>query len=321
VASDAVTAAVAELYGNDPQDFTDRRKALAAAARAAGDAEAAKRIAALRKPTRAAWVVNRLARADPDAPSRLTGIAAALHAAAHAGDGARLRGLSARRGTLIDDLTAQALHAAGVANPPAGLREDVAATLTAALADPEVAAQFASGTLTRAAQWAGFGPAPGAEFPPASSADDAAHEPVPAARPRPASPRRAPDRKREQIAGEERAAQLRKSIEDAERAVASATEAATAAVAAEDRLEVTVRDLEQRLTQARGDLADARLRARRTEAAERKASQALARLRRLRMGKGSGRVTGGQGFRPGYGWAVVTPADLRRAVFCSSRAA
>jgi hypothetical protein len=162
VASDLVTTAAAELYGTDPQEFTDRRKALASAARAAGDAAAARQIAALRKPTRAAWVVNRLSRAVPDAPSRLAELAAAMRSAQRAKDGRRLRELSARRGDLIDDLTDQALATAGVVDPPAGLREDVAATLTAALANPEVATQFTTGTLTRAAQWARGGAPAGA---------------------------------------------------------------------------------------------------------------------------------------------------------------
>ena len=177
-----VTSAVAELYDADPQEFTDRRKALAAEARAAGDAAAAKQIAALRKPTRAAWVVNRLARTDPGAPARLASLAAALQAAQQAKDGPRLRELSAARGPLIDALAGQALDAAGVPDPPAGLREEVTATLTAALADPDVAAGFASGTLTRAAQWAGFGVAPfGGSGDDSGPADTlAAGEPLPA---------------------------------------------------------------------------------------------------------------------------------------------
>ena len=55
---------------------------------------------------------------------------------------------------------------------------------------------------------------------------------------------------------------------------------AAAAVGVEDRLEAEVRDLEERLTRARADLADARLRARSAEAAERKARQTLDRLPR-----------------------------------------
>ena len=279
MASDLVTDAAAELYGADPQEFTDRRKALAAAARAAGDTAAAGQIAALRKPTRAAWVLNRLARAVPDAPARLAGLAAAMRGAQRAKDGRRLRELSARRGELIDDLTDRALAAAGVGDPPAGLREDVATTLTAALADPEVAGQFASGTLTRPAQWAGFGAPPPAgeeeagEEPAAAPWEQAAPSQEPALRTVPArKPRGAEDE-------EKRAARQREAIEDAERAVATASASAADAGAAEERLEATVRDLEQRLTQARAQLADARLRARRAESAERKARQALGHLR------------------------------------------
>ena len=293
-----LSAAATELYGADPQEFTDRRKELAAAARAAGDTAAAKQISALRKPTRAAWVVNQLARADPGAPARLAALATALRDAEQAKDGPRLRELSATRGPLIDELIGHALAAAGVADPSAGLREEVEATLTAALADPDVAADFAAGTLTRAAQWAGFGAAsfgaasfgaassgfaPDAAFPETSSAPEPS--PVPATTPvRPAqsAPPVPPPSVAEEAARQ--AARRREIYEDAERAVASAEAIAAAAVGVEDRLEAEVRDLEERLTRARADLADARLRARRAEAAERKARQTLDRLPRPEAG-------------------------------------
>jgi hypothetical protein len=310
---DRVSAAAADLYGLDPQEFTDRRKTLAAAARAVGDAAAAKQISALRKPTRAAWIVNRLARADPGAAGRLASLAAGLRAAEQARDGPRLRELSAVRGQLIDALTGQAVVAAGVPNPPAGLREEVSATLTAALADPDVAAEFAAGTLTRAAQWAGFGLAPFGPLPDDSSRPDGlpARDTSPAedtsrrasptrespgspatsrpgsARPGQSATRRAPpraSRRTPSAATAEEAAQQaarrREIFEGAERVVATAAATAAAAAEAEDRLEAEVRDLEERLTRARADLADARQRARRAEAAERKARQTLDRLPR-----------------------------------------
>jgi hypothetical protein len=332
-AGDRVASAASELYGADPQEFTDRRKALATAARDAGDAEAAKRIAALRKPTRAAWVVNSLARADPGAAGRLAALAASLRAAEQAKDGRRLRELSAERGSLIDSLTSQALAAAGVADAPAGLREEVTATLTAALADQEVAASLAAGTLTKAAQWAGFGfglpEVPAADAARAAARGTAATAEVTGldearrrkerraqegrtARQRQAeeadgtgrhaqegrtarqaeadSRRQAEDESRRQrqaeeerrLAGEaaQATARRRQIFEDAERGVASAASAAMDAVAAEDRLEREVRDLEERLTRVRAELADARVRARRAEAAERKTRQTLARLPR-----------------------------------------
>jgi len=189
VAEDRVAAAVAELYGADPDAFTERRKALVAAAREAGDKQSAAAITALRKPTRAAWVVNRLARADPDAPVRLAAMAAELRDAERAKDGPRLRELSAARGALIDALTAQALAAAGVFDPPSSLRDEVTSTLTAALADPATAAGFAAGSLTKAAQWSGFGYADlGPAGDPAPTRPTAAPRPTPVSRPTTASP-------------------------------------------------------------------------------------------------------------------------------------
>jgi hypothetical protein len=314
--ADRVAAAAAELYGAEPEAFTERRKALAAEAKTAGDKSAATAIAALRKPTRAAWVVNRLARADPDAPARLTALAAALRAAEQGKDGPRLRELSAERGALIDALTARALAAGCVPDPPTSLRDEVAATLTAALADPATAAEFAAGTLAKAAHWSGFGfgfgsaglaspdgavspaheaaspvggsgaerarPRPRAERLPASPPDEVAARRATQQR-RAAEERRKEEEKRraaeqqEQQAREaaDRAAARRKNYEDVERTVAAAATATAEAESAEERLEAEVRDLEERLTKAREDLAAARRRARHAEAAERRARHAL----------------------------------------------
>lgn len=319
-AGDPVAAATEELYGADPEAFTGRRGELATAARDAGDRAAAKAIAALRRPTRAAWVANRLARADPGAPGKLAELAAALRAAQQAKHGPRLRELSAARGSLVDALTARAFAVAGVADPPPALRLEVAETLTAAIADPEVAADFAAGTLTRAVQWSGFGmplpdSGPGEDTDAAAGAgrpEAAAGKPGGAAErtspPAPAAPAPRTDRDRatgrsgagaaktetaadaarrqadldERLAAEaaERAAQRREQYEEAERLVVSAAATAAEAVSAEDGLEAEVRDLEQRLTRARADLSAARMRARHAEAAERRARQALDRLPR-----------------------------------------
>src|SRR5271165_3882873 len=153
--SDLLADAVAELYEADPDQFTGRRAELAAAARDAGEPAVAKQITALRKPTRSAWVVNRLVRSDPQVRSRLDALAADLQAAAGSADGGRIRELTAARSRLVDELTRQALQVSELPAPPAALREEVTATLDAAIADPEVAANL--GTLVRAAHWSGFG--------------------------------------------------------------------------------------------------------------------------------------------------------------------
>jgi hypothetical protein len=154
--TDFLAEATAELYGSDPEGFTERRAALAARARAAGDRPAARDIAGLRKPTRPAWMINQLVRADPGVADRLAGLGDELRAAAAALDGARIRVLSQARRRLIDTLIRQALQQAGEPSPPAGLREDLTATFGAALADPQVARDVAAGTLVRAVHRADF---------------------------------------------------------------------------------------------------------------------------------------------------------------------
>jgi hypothetical protein len=156
---DLVGEAIGELYSADPEEFTRRRGELAAAARAAGQAAAARQIAGLRKPTRSAWVINQLARSDPEAASSLAGLGAELREAERSGDGSTLRELSQARRRLIAALVRQALTVSGQHAAPAAMREEITTTLAAALADPEVAEQIRSATLLRPAQRAGFGSA------------------------------------------------------------------------------------------------------------------------------------------------------------------
>jgi len=322
-----VSRATAELYAGLPEDFTRRRKELAEAARAVGDRDAARLIGELRKPTRAAWVVNRLAHAEPGVAASLADLAAGLRAAEEARDGPRLRDLSSRRQSLIDSLAQRALALAGLPDPPPGLRAEVTATLAAALASSQVADQLGAGILTRAESWSGFGLASqlalsennyAADEPSAMvvspDAGEAAVAPVPLPPPAPrglppqrarasarlastaepaaypssqalAEPAAAPGdvvvpSTAPAKAGHEarRTAAPGPSVDDAERSVATAAAVSAQAAAEEERLEVWVRDLERQLTKARADLANARLRARHTETAERKARQALARL-------------------------------------------
>src|SRR5580700_6042419 len=245
--TDLLADATAELYQGDPDDFMARRAELVALARDAGETAASKQIGALRKPTRSAWVVNRLVRADPEVAARLAALAAELRDGGL--DGGRIRELTAARAQLVDELTRQALD--DLPATPSAVREEVRATLDAALAAPEVAANL--GTLVRAAHWAGFGLDPSAAPAP----------PPPAAKtkkPAPAEP------------SAERERRHREKIISAERAVADADRTADAANAAE-------RELEDELAQARQQLADARRQAYRAESQQRRAGETLSRLR------------------------------------------
>src|SRR6202050_2678919 len=116
---DLLGEAVAELYSSDPDEFVERRGALVARGREAGQAEAAKQIAALRKPTRSAWVVNRLVQAAPEVPGELTSLGDELLAAQRSLDGAAIRELSQRRRQLIETLVRRAFTVTGQHDAPA----------------------------------------------------------------------------------------------------------------------------------------------------------------------------------------------------------
>ncbi|KUI00249.1 hypothetical protein AU190_08105 [Mycolicibacterium acapulense] len=151
VADDALD----ELYAARLEDFTALRTKLAGEAKKRGDADAAKRISAARKPTTAAWVVNRLALADEDVTQRLKGLGERLRDAHAAMDGERIRELSAEQRRLVNDLTRTAFEEVELKRPTGALHDDVTGTLQAAIADPDVADRL--GRLTKAEEWSGFG--------------------------------------------------------------------------------------------------------------------------------------------------------------------
>jgi len=296
--SELVREAAAQLYAGDPAGFIGRRGDLAAQARASGDAAAARQIAGLRKPTRSAWVVNLLVRADPGAVSELAALGGDLRAAGRALDGRKLRELSQARRELITALTTRALAGAGLRDAPVALQEEVTATLSAAVADPRVAAELAAGTLARPVERPGFG------FGPAGDEDrDEAPPEIPRPGPRPFGPGRAGRERAEPgRAGRERAERARAEREQAERAraereraererrreligaaeqaVEQAGQAADAAQAAERARTDAVHQLEQRLEDAQDRLAEAKRQARAAATALRDARRALDRLGR-----------------------------------------
>jgi hypothetical protein len=176
------------LYWVQPDAFTAQRTKLTAAAKQRGDGAAAKRISAARKPTTAAWIVNRLVLRHKDAKQRLTDLGERLRAAHASMDGDRIRDLSAEQHKLINELARAAFEAAGVANPSSTVRDDLTSTLQAAIADPEVRARL--GRLARPEQWSGFGAfgdaAPVSRTPRAAQAKAEAKTPAKPSRPKPA---------------------------------------------------------------------------------------------------------------------------------------
>jgi hypothetical protein len=225
-----------ELYEIKPEAFTALRTKLAAAAKQRGDTDTAKQISAARKPTAAAWVVNRVALRDQDIRTRLAGLGERLRDAHAAMDGDRIRELSAEQRRLVEDLARAAFEEAELADPSAALRDDVTGTLQAAIADPDVASRL--GRLTRAERWSGFG-----EFSDTAMVFTSSRKTV-SAREKPAHKPRHDDKHDDKRDEKHDAARRER-------------EKAQAALAAAER---TKADADAALTELQSDLATARLR-------------------------------------------------------------
>ncbi|HET7312635.1 MAG TPA: hypothetical protein VFJ17_15060 [Mycobacteriales bacterium] len=141
------------LYALEPEEFTAARDE---AAKQADGAER-KAVKALRKPTVAAYVVNMLARHERGDVEALVELGDDLRKAmAGKGD---IRELSERRRDLVRALVNAASDATG-RELSAAVEEDVAATLEAATADPDLGAAALSGRLVKPLRYAGFGTLP-----------------------------------------------------------------------------------------------------------------------------------------------------------------
>jgi hypothetical protein len=151
--------AAAQLYTVAPSAFLSTRTALARAAKASGDAAAAKEIGALRKPTVAAWAINHLLRRRPELAARLLDVGGRLRSAQTRLDAATLRDLRTTRDALLTELAgAAAEEAAGAGQPlSTAVLTEIRDSVVAALASAEATEAVLSGTLTRALSYSGFG--------------------------------------------------------------------------------------------------------------------------------------------------------------------
>lgn len=141
----ALDEVAVELYALPPAEFTAARNARAGLAAPA----LAKRLKALRKPTVSAWAVNLLARDGQLADA--VELSAALREAQEDLDAAELSRLSRQRRQLVAALAKQA---AGLAEEAGGTlsaaaRDDVAATINAAVMDAAAAAAVLTARLVK----------------------------------------------------------------------------------------------------------------------------------------------------------------------------
>ena len=157
--SDHLATAMQSLYAAAPDEFMAARSALVAAAKAAGEAEAAAEIGKLRKPSLAAWAVNLTARTAPDVVSALTDLGVQMRAAQSRMDTGSLTAMRGDRDAAVDSFVRAASEAVGGSGRSlsAAAQQDVRATAIAALAHERAPAAVTSGQLTGALSYRGLG--------------------------------------------------------------------------------------------------------------------------------------------------------------------
>jgi len=266
--SDAIDDVIRRMYEAPPDGFVAARTAAVAEAREAGDKDAVKRLGALRKPTVAAWVVNLLALRRPELIDELVELATALRSAQRGLKGGELRELTAQRRKIVTALVNAAGKLAVEEDPQmSGAKlplSEVEATLTAALAEPEIAEQVRTGRLIRAATYAGFGEVPRPRLRLITADDDDADtSPAPATKDRASDERRSRERaeRRRELQRELSAAQAAetKAETDLERAEAAERDAGTLV----EELDAELAEVERRRAEAVADVSRQKL-ARRT---------------------------------------------------------
>lgn len=290
---------IRRMYEAPPDSFVATRSAAVADAKKAGDKEAVKRLTALRKPTVAAWLVNLLALRKPELIDQLVELADALRTAQRSLQGDELRELSTQRRQIVSALVNEARKLAVAEDRSLASKlplGEVEATLTAALAEPEIAEQVRSGRLIRAATYAGFGEVPRPRLRLVTADDgsdtdaededdtDAAEDADAADDDEPARPtareRAAAERRRREYA--ERRRELRRELSTAQAAEKRADDQLERAETAErdaghavEDIDAELAELERRRTEAQAEVARRKL-ARRT--AEREAAAARRRV-------------------------------------------
>ncbi|WP_210438119.1 coiled-coil domain-containing protein [Nocardioides xinjiangensis] len=155
--SDPLLEIADDLYALPLADFTPARDAAAKEHKADKPLSAA--IKGLRKASVAAWVVNLLVRRDPEQVDQVLAVGEALREAQENLDAAQLREFTKQRRQLTASVTTAARRLAreeGVRTTES-VAEQVEATLTAAMLDPDAAKAVRSGLLVTSIAATGLG--------------------------------------------------------------------------------------------------------------------------------------------------------------------
>ena len=269
-----IASEVRELYRSSPEGFIAARDALVKRLRDEGRDADGSAVKKLRRPTVAAWALDRLADEAPDAIGELVeagaDLARAQRATLSGRDPQSLHDATARRRELVTRLSrtaAAVLRDAGRSPDPH--LEDIRGTLEAASVDEDVAERLRTGTLDRTVQpSAGFGDVGGLQL--VSRRDDELDEAEPA-RSRSRDTDDGDDRRR-MLEAEVR--RLRRDREEAERKAAAADSARSRLAEQVGSMQSRLDDVRTKLRNAESSATELRMKAKRAakafDAAERK---------------------------------------------------
>ena len=148
-----------ELYALPPEDFVAARDAKAKGLRTEGQRGLAQEVAALPRPTVAAWLLNQLARRRTAAVGQLVDLGAELRVAQDSLDGEQLRALTRQRHQVVRAFSRQVADlGTELGRPVSGtVAGQVEETLRAAVADEEAGQALLSGRLATALSYVGMG--------------------------------------------------------------------------------------------------------------------------------------------------------------------
>ena len=159
VATDPLLSIAEELYSLPPAEFTGTRNQLAKQTKSDGDAELAKRVTDLKRPSVAAWVVNMLMRHQGELMAQVLELGASLRQAQGDLDADALRELTRQRRQLTTVVTRQGRDLARDLGQKVtdAVADQVQGTLHAAMVDEDAAGAVRSGLLVAAMTATGVG--------------------------------------------------------------------------------------------------------------------------------------------------------------------
>lgn len=243
-----------ELYALPPADFAAARDEDVRKARSEGRQALAHELGQLRRPTLSAWLINLLWRDQRDVMEQLFQLADALRQAQAQAAGAELRSLTTQRRELETALLRRATELAeerGVKVTDTVARE-AQETLSAALADPQVADEVRAGRLVKPASYAGFGVLPAAR--PVQPAPPRREEP---AKPDDLQARLAQRARERREAAEHRVAEARAAVDAAAATLGGRERDLQAARSQHRQFRDRMEQLQEQLRQLQRDIATA----------------------------------------------------------------